>query len=283
MEAFEEGIKLPAIYVLFHHYFVRSSVGDLVWKESCINTEDPTDPIAPPQGEAFAMLLLRNNYFAWLLEAKLSLPEGESLVTDYDSNHERAKKEEISEAVLKCQINLGAEEEDDISEIMVTKESDPAVYERLRKQNEDALKKVRQTGRSSDRYKKFKRSLDEEMVEQNRLAGAAQNEDEQELMLVESRSKKRKVLKAFREYTNPKDEEGKFKGWSTRAANDMKDLIMALNTVTLKQKLFWKFYRSFYIQRNKGVGKKKKAVEESGPSNYEVDVWGLAAITPIEL
>ena len=63
----------------------------------------------------------------------------------------------------------------------------------------------------------------------------------------------------------------------------MKDLIMALNTVTPQQKLFRKFYRSFYIQRNKGVGKKKKAVEESGPSNYEVDVWGLAAITPIEL
>jgi hypothetical protein len=126
--------------------------------------------------------------------------------------------------------------------------------------------------------------LDEELAEKTRVDGLGANQEEQENMLVESRSKKRKVLKTFREYTNPKDEEGKFKGWSTRAANDMKELIMALNTVTPKQKLFWKFYRSFYIQRSKGGGKNKKTVEEeSGPSNYEVDVWGLPPITPVEL
>ena len=45
---------------------------------------------------------------------------------------------------------------------------------------------------------------------------------------VESRTKKRKRLKTFREYTNPKDAEGKFKGWSVRAANDMRDSIAIL-------------------------------------------------------
>ena len=73
LEAFEEGINLPAIYIIFYDYFVKSSVGDNAWKVACLDAEDQTSSIVPPQGEAFALLLLKIDYFAWLLEAKQSL------------------------------------------------------------------------------------------------------------------------------------------------------------------------------------------------------------------
>ena len=87
LEAFEQGVNLPSVYVIFYDYFVKSSVGDSAWKEACLEAVDPTEPIAVPQGESFALLLLKNNYFAWLWEAKTSL--GDRLITDYDTANDR--------------------------------------------------------------------------------------------------------------------------------------------------------------------------------------------------
>ena len=87
LEAFEQGVNLPLIYVIFYDYFVKSSVGDSAWKEACLYAEDPTEAIALPHGESFALLLLKNNYFAWLWEAKTYL--GDCLITNYDTAKDR--------------------------------------------------------------------------------------------------------------------------------------------------------------------------------------------------
>ena len=79
---------------MFYNWFLKSSVGDSAWKQAIYNPTNPLEPMAPIQGEAFAMILLKNNYFAWLSEAKLRLKE--LLVTEYDTKKEKHTKVHLS-------------------------------------------------------------------------------------------------------------------------------------------------------------------------------------------
>ena len=65
---------------------MRSSSGQVAefcWKRNALQDKDLMVPMGTPVSEAFTMLQLKNNYFAWLLEAKESLED--KLITDYDS------------------------------------------------------------------------------------------------------------------------------------------------------------------------------------------------------
>ena len=255
MEAFEEGVKLPSVHVIFYDYFVKSSVGDAAWKEACLEAKDLTDPIVCPQEEAFALILLKNNYFAWLWEAKMAL--GDTLVTDYDTTQVRKFASEISDIVLKCQINLDVENEledpDLMNHVLVKYGVSPRKYDSLRKGNETALNKVRLVAKDSDRWKQLKSALSNQDDAENAAPDCLDQE---------KRNKKRKVLKGFREYTTAKDTEGKFKGWSGRASTDMKEAIMALKTVEKKQDLlFRRVYQEIYSEA-KGGAKKQKRVHK---------------------
>jgi hypothetical protein len=65
-------VEIPSVYMVFHEFFFKSSVGDTQWKKACLDATDSTASFAPHQGEAFAMILLKNNYFAWLWENRLT-------------------------------------------------------------------------------------------------------------------------------------------------------------------------------------------------------------------
>jgi hypothetical protein len=65
-------VEIPVVYILFYDYFLKPSVGDARWKKRCLDSK--TNELASVQSESFALILLRNNYFAWLLEAKKALP-----------------------------------------------------------------------------------------------------------------------------------------------------------------------------------------------------------------
>jgi hypothetical protein len=274
LEAFEEGINLLAIYAIFYdYYFVKSSVGDNAWKVACLDAEDQTSSIVPPQGEAFALLLLKNNYFAWLWEAKTKL--GNLLITDYDTAEDTSGEsagEIMADVVLKCQIDLDVQEdEQDWNKILVKSSVNHQKYELLRKAANARLKQVRQLASNSDRYKEFKIALNEG------------SEEEPTDVDLESRTKKRKRLKTFREYTNPNDAEGKFKGWSICAANDMRNSIAILGVVSCHYRLLRRVYCHIYRENKGNAGRKKIATEEEAPENYEVEMWGLTAKTTLQL
>jgi hypothetical protein len=280
LEAFEEGVQLPCIYMVFHDYFLKSSVGDAAWKEACLDAADPTERIAPPQAQAFAMLLLRNNYFAWLWEAKLEYKSG--LKTDYDIARDRCHAVEISEGILQCQINLNVDEEDEDnwSKILVKKDDDPVIYSSVKKASDALLKQVRQSARTNEKYKMFGSGV--EAVDDDVNSPTQNSEAPAEIHA--KRTKKRKVLQGFREYTNPKDDEGKFKGWSTRAKIDMNELMEALNQpISDQEKIFRKLYR-FTYKKKQGAGVRKRAIQPdaSGP-NDDVQIWGLEGIPEVAL
>lgn len=73
-------LKDPKAYYLFYEYFYKSAIGETTWKE-CV--EDDTKRVGNVTTEAFALLLLSNNYKAWMYEAKQDY--GDSLMTEYDT------------------------------------------------------------------------------------------------------------------------------------------------------------------------------------------------------
>ena len=83
------------------------------------------------------------------------------------------------------------EGEVDWDKILVKQKVNPQKHESLRKATDTKLKKLRQLASAGEKYKKFKMALDEEG------SGA-----EEENAIIESRNKKKKVLKAFRSSKN---------------------------------------------------------------------------------
>ena len=110
LEAFEMGIEIPALYFMFYEYFFKSSVGDTRWKKACTKDNEAFSPLGTVHAEAFAMLQLKNNYFAWLLEAKEEW--GAQLITDYDEEALEEGKLSAPEVYLKkLEIDTQGDEE----------------------------------------------------------------------------------------------------------------------------------------------------------------------------
>ena len=297
LEAFEEGIKLPLTYMIFYNYFFRSSVGDTAWKKSILDAKDPTEPLAPAQGEAFAMLLLKNNYFAWLWEAKNQYKD--LLVTEYDTKKQRESKlEDVGYVCLQCQLNLEADEdEEDINKIIVLASRGESIglHDTLLGQSRRDLKKVWQAAAKNQKYREFKKAWGKASDEDDDLSSSNDEEQQSDLPeqrthqpeqssgLIEQRTKKRKILKSFREYTNSNEDEGKFKGWSLRAGEELSRLTEKLSKVTSKEKLFRRAYRHTFKQKLVASGKKKKSNQEPKPANYQSKIWGLEIIEEVEI
>ena len=102
-------------------------------------------------------------------------------------------------------------------------------------------------------------------------------------VFMEEQTKKRKISRSFREYTNSNDEEGKFKGWSIRAGEDLSVLTDKLRTVSSKEKVFRRVYRHIYKQKLAASSKKKKGNKEPKPVNYQTKIWNLEVIDSVEI
>jgi hypothetical protein len=86
-ETFEERLDMPMGYFVFYDSFLRAAVGEEEWKRLARGSTGYTveSRMSTELNEAFALVLLKNNYFAWLMEAKQTFDE---LRTDYDGDIE---------------------------------------------------------------------------------------------------------------------------------------------------------------------------------------------------
>jgi len=64
-ECFEERWEFPKAYHLFYYLFYKAAVGDKRWKASL----EENKPFGNSNTEAFALMLLKNNYHAWMARA----------------------------------------------------------------------------------------------------------------------------------------------------------------------------------------------------------------------
>ena len=97
-------------------------------------------------------------------------------------------------------------------------------YAGLKKTTDKNLKKARRLSKNNSIYKNVKRVFEGilENEEEGEAHGGKDGKCEEDKKA--RQAKQRKVLKQFRAYTVHQNEEGKFKGWSNRAAGDMAKL-----------------------------------------------------------
>ena len=93
LEISEMRVKIPVVYIIFYDYFLKPSVGDARWIKICMDKRSGS--LGGVHSESFVMILLRNNYFAWLLEAKKALP---TLVMEYCPEQRRRGKRSGAQA-----------------------------------------------------------------------------------------------------------------------------------------------------------------------------------------
>jgi hypothetical protein len=147
---------------------------------------------------------------------------------------------------------------------------------------QESLKRARETAADNPVYKKMKVEL-ENMGKDN---DAQQDDNNQQDNTPDQQGKqrnKRQLLKAFKSYTVRKGKEGRFKGWSTRACDDMTEHVITLTREECKVQYdrFRAGYRQVYLSRIQA--KKNSSPGEGQPvvkPRYKV-VWGIPDI-PLE-
>jgi hypothetical protein len=274
LEAFEMRAEIPVIYIIFYDYFLKASVGDARWKKMCMmDTHNDDDSLGTVQSESFAMLVLKNNYFAWLVQAKKSNKE---LITEYCAEPRRRGKLSAAHAWMD---NMEVDIDAGPGDTVLVREGDDK-YDDLVKVTEQTLKRAATKARQNATYKEVAKKLAEIG---DKDIDAIDNEDQMspEQAKLAKLSKKRNVLKRFREYTVRQGEEGKFKGWSVRAVEDMIKLNSELNDKRVELDKLKRAYKEIYRSRQK-VGDNKRTDKETRILCMK-QAWGLKTVGVIEI
>jgi hypothetical protein len=105
-EAFEKRLDNPNTYYVFYKQFLRAVTGDEEYKfrsgqqkavpanSSTVNLDSR---MVTPLDEAFALVVLKNIFFAWLLQAMREFP---NLMTDYDDKNHNEGSVTMAEYIL---------------------------------------------------------------------------------------------------------------------------------------------------------------------------------------
>lgn len=301
IEAFQAGIKFPSVHMVFYEYFLKSCVGDSEWKDICLNpTNCQSDAFVDPPLEAFATIMLENNYFSWLLSAKDEY--GDTLVTDYDTADRRENKIYFAQyhvnGVELDLVDVPPGETfvptcDAVMKLMVYPESgNPEKFDILKRQREDELDDICVKAMTNNKYREMMSELkqmqheDQESTESQPEAGIAEMtndtlekpvmtndttlEKQSEKQLEKKRKEKRNTLKKLRKYTNVNDTDAFYKGWSKEMPHIQLRIMKSITENEEKYKQFRSVYRlNFKMRTEKSSAKKRKPVQEAPPINYD--------------
>ena len=89
------------------------------------------------------------------------------------------------------------------------------------------------------------------------------------------------MLKPFREYTVPQNEEGKFKGWSKRAARDMAATCKKIKEGKEEYLKFRMAYREIYASRRQHKRKNNNPIAQDIEVDYS-ELWDVEDINLTE-
>ena len=204
MESLKRKWEDPKAHCIFYMCFYTAAVGDVRWKE-CLSTED--ERIGSSTMEAFALLVLENNYKAWLYENKKT--HRDNLLTEYDCPPSQKKPAFVDKILDGIEFNLAT----DASTTVISDKTN-TVYKSLTKKRREWLEKFYK----SDGCKK----TDEAVLKKALSSSGPEDDigevtgDQEEGSIVKERAKKtRKLTRHLREFTGvPSEGERKCKGWS---------------------------------------------------------------------
>lgn len=301
LHAFEMMERIPAVYWLFNEFFFRSSVGDTVWKRNCNKDKDKCGSLGNVPEQAFAMILLKNNYFAWLLDAKEKYP---NLLTDYDSPRKREGKKSATDIYLKkWNFNLEGPSTDMVGDILIFEGHEK--YESVALTTKEAVDVARRRSGDCPRFSSYEEVLDNLEFEFGRedaedvRVGRVEDTIQAEMLKKKERlKKKRAMVREMRPYTGSYSEEGevnsvtgsvaevkatKFKGWNAKVFDDMAVIVDKIQDEDRVDAFarFRKAYREMdRIRRteedSRPIVTKKRVVEEEVTGK----VWAKRIIVP---
>jgi hypothetical protein len=280
MEMFEQRLELPGTYFFFYHYFYKATLGDVRWKKEVLSDLPVTERIGTAQEEAFALVQLKNNYYAWLHNAKKQFCPDVATALDEDEVRGLTRADSM-EGMFKNQIiDLDDESLEGSGYIRSVKpgdgneEDDDGVQRLDRRYTAILGASVPETSQSFTAYK--------EALKQDHTLSSVGVEE----MTVDEAKRARKrrrvsAAKGLREYTERQGSEGKFKGWSPRAHSYMNNLVksMVKDSEADKYKRFHLVYRRLneeYFAENNKEGEKK----EVNPELYE-NCWDLETMIAV--
>jgi hypothetical protein len=204
IESLGRRLKDPKAYFIFYMYFYTAAVGEVRWKEFLSKKEGR---IGSNTMEAFALLVLVNNYKAWLYEEKKR--NQTSLWTEYDSPPSYGKASIVDKILDGVQFNLVM----NTTTPVVIYDKEDRTYKKLEKERVDWLEAFSKTAdciQTNDDV--LKRATTDTG---NRSMDAEADEDDDLIRLKERAKKKRKLTRELREFTGvPTQGERKHKGWS---------------------------------------------------------------------
>ena len=210
------------------------------------------------------MIVLKNNYFAWLLDNKIQ--HQESLVTDYDTDNKGTTTQGTTPFVDAFYPSHDVEVSPHEDDIVIVNENDkPTRYRMQHGKSVRAWKTSAKEAKKNNMYKLMLQEYEKELQKDVPTINSQQR-------LLESKRSKTKL----REYTNKAAEGESFKGWSNRASKDMEKLVQSIKEKKKEYKLFSKAFREFYLERNVVAQprKKQKIRAEHVDVNYN-QLWDL--------
>jgi hypothetical protein len=249
-ESFEQRLDNPNVYYVFYEYFLRAAVGDDEWKfqakmkgNSAIDSDGRFNRMTSSLTEAFALVVLKNNYFAWLLEALQQYP---GMMSDYDfetvnDDESDATSLSLTEVLLhSCYIDLDVSHEEQcyilVENTRHEESASPDInvnFEAAKNAFNQNIMRIRHDVHNSVEYLK--------LSESRTLIDSAGVDNH------ESKQKKRKIMKELKPYTGLRQKNEKaFRGWSSRAYTDMSTYKRAIEDDVDLYRRFDTAYRDIY-------------------------------------
>lgn len=245
LESLLSGLECLSLYYIFYTYFLKCVIGNDKWKK-IVREWDGTQPFVSAQTEAFAMVMLKNNYTAWVEIAKAH----GGVVTEYEIAHEKepSHKQHVVRVLLRNTIIDVGSDNEEYDYVLIP-------------QNKN--------------YATASTCLNGE-IEHN-LTVAKENtyyENREDVTVQQDVSSRKRSYRQLREYTSgmEEDEDGivhKFKGWSRKVE---KQLHIYINDLKMQKKKRLKFHIAYRHLMQRDITKTAKKFEASDESKIE-SVW----------
>ena len=197
--------KDPKAHCMFYMHFYTAAIGESRWRE-CLANE--SERIGSNTMEAFALLVLVNNYKAWLHEEKKT--HQDNLLTECDCPPSREKPSIVDKILDGVQLNMAM----NANTATVLCDKEDRTCKKLEKERVDWLEAFFE----SEPCLQTKNGVLKKASSGDSGVGGAEEEkstEEDTFVLKERAKKTRKLTRGLREFTGvPSEGERKCKGWS---------------------------------------------------------------------
>jgi hypothetical protein len=216
MESLGRRLEDPKANCIFYMHFCTAAVGEVRWKE---HLSDKEGRIGSNTMEAFALLVLVNNYKAWLYEEKKT--HQTNLLTECDCPPSCGKPSIVDKVLDGVQFNLG----EGATGTSVIYDKNDSTYKKLEKERVDWLEDFCKTGPCQQTNDGVLKKASTDSSDDSVHTG----DEDNRFVLKERAKKKRKFTRELREFTGVTSEgERKHKGWSDEGMLAFEKIVKAI-------------------------------------------------------